>query len=58
MDFFDFLVKSRGKDTAFLNDINFSRILDKIKSFSKEKHLIIIDEKIKKISMFIDPSSK
>jgi len=53
MDFFLLLIKHKKKETEFLNKINFERYIEKIKTLSKEKHLIIIEEKIKKIEMII-----
>jgi hypothetical protein len=53
MDFLEFLINNRNEDKEFLNDINFMRTLEKIKAISKERHLIIIDEKIKNISQHL-----
>ena len=53
MDFYLLLIKYKKNESSFLNKINFKRSLEKIKSVSKEKHLIIIEEKIKKIETFI-----
>jgi hypothetical protein len=50
MDFLEFLINNRNNDKEFLNEINFMRTLEKIKVISKERHLIIIDEKIKNIT--------
>ena len=53
MDFLEFLINNRNNDKEFLNEINFMRTLEKIKVISKERHLIIIDEKIKNISLHL-----
>jgi serine/threonine protein kinase len=53
MDFLEFLINNRNEDKEFLNEINFMRTLEKIKAISKERHLIIIDEKIKNISQHL-----
>ena len=53
MDFYLILIKYKKKDIAFLNKINFKRNMEKIKAVSKEKHLIIIEEKLKKIETYV-----
>ena len=53
MDFYLLLIKYKKKEIKFLNRINFKKIIEKIKSISKERHLIIIEEKIKKIETLI-----
>ena len=53
MDFCLLLIKHKKKEIEFLNKINFKRVMEKIKAVSKEKHLIIIEEKIKKIDIMI-----
>ena len=53
MDFYIFLIKNKKGQTEFLNKINFKRAIEKIKAISKERHLIIIEEKIKKLDAII-----
>ena len=53
MDFYLILIKYKKNDIAFLNKINFKRNMEKIKAVSKEKHLIIIEEKLKKIETYV-----
>ena len=53
MDFYIFLIKNKNEQIEFLNKINFKRSLEKIKAISKERHLIIIEEKIKKLDINI-----
>ena len=53
MDFYLILIKYKKNDIAFLNKINFKRNMEKIKAVSKEKHLIIIEEKLKKIEAYV-----
>ena len=53
MDFYIFLIKNKKEQIEFLNKINFKRSLEKIKAISKERHLIIIEEKIKKLDINI-----
>ena len=53
MDFYIFLIKNKKDQTEFLNKINFKRTIEKIKAISKERHLIIIEEKIKKLDSII-----
>ena len=53
MDFYLILIKYKKNDVAFLNKINFKRNIEKIKTVSKEKHLIIIEEKLKKIETYV-----
>ena len=53
MDFYLILIKYKKKDIAFLNKINFKKNMEKIKAVSKEKHLIIIEEKLKKIETYV-----
>ena len=52
-DFYLLLIKYKKKEINFLNKINFKRNIEKIKTVSKEKHLVIIEEKIKKIETII-----
>ena len=52
-DFYLLLIKHKKNEIEFLNKINFQKNIDKIKMVSKEKHLIIIEEKIKKIEALI-----
>ena len=49
MDFLELFMKNKSNDKNFLDKCNFQKILNKIIQISKEKKLIIIDEKIKKI---------
>jgi hypothetical protein len=49
MDFYIFLIRNKKDQLEFLNKINFKRSIEKIKAISKERHLIIIEEKIKKL---------
>ena len=53
MDFFLILIKFKKNDISFLDKINFKKSIEKIKSVSKENHLIIIEEKIKKVEVLI-----
>ena len=53
MDFYLIIIKYKKNENTFLNKINFKRSIEKIKAVSKEKHLIIIEEKLKKIETFI-----
>ena len=53
MDFYIFLIKNKKAQTEFLNKINFKRSIEKIKAISKERHLIIIEEKIKKLDALV-----
>ena len=53
MDFYIFLIRNKKGQTEFLNKINFKRAIEKIKAISKERHLIIIEEKIKKLDSII-----
>ena len=53
MDFYLLLIKYKKNEIEFLNKINFKRNIEKIKIISKERHLIIIEEKIKKIETLI-----
>ena len=53
MDFYIFLISNKKEEIDFLNKINFKRIIEKIKAISKERHLIIIEEKIKKLDNLI-----
>ena len=53
MDFYIFLIRNKKGQTEFLNKINFKRAIEKIKAISKERHLIIIEEKIKKLDAII-----
>jgi hypothetical protein len=53
IDFYIFLIKNKKEQIEFLNKINFKRSLEKIKAISKERHLIIIEEKIKKLDINI-----
>jgi hypothetical protein len=53
MDFYLILIKYKKNDIAFLKKINFKRNIEKIKTVSKEKHLIIIEEKLKKIETYV-----
>jgi len=53
MDFFLILIKFKKNDISFLDKINFKKSIEKIKSVSKENHLIIIEEKIKKVEILI-----
>ena len=53
MDFYIFLIKNKKDEIEFLNKINFKRSIEKIKAISKERHLIIIEEKIKKLDAII-----
>ena len=53
MDFYIFLIKNKKEQIEFLNKINFKRAIEKIKAISKERHLIIIEEKIKKLDFNI-----
>ena len=52
-DFYLLLIKHKKNEIEFLNKINFQKNIEKIKMVSKEKHLIIIEEKIKKIEALI-----
>ena len=53
-DFYLLLIKHKKNEIDFLNKINFKKNIERIKIVSKEKHLIIIEEKIKKIeALFI-----
>ena len=54
MDFYEFLAKNKGGDSSLMNEVAIHRTLDKIKALSKEKRLIIIDEKIKKINSYLN----
>jgi hypothetical protein len=49
VDFFDFIVENKRHDDVFMGEINFLKILESIKSVTKENKLIIVDEKLKKI---------
>ena len=53
MDFFLILIKFKKNEISFLDKINFKKCIEKIKSVSKENHLIIIEEKIKKVELLI-----
>ena len=53
MDFYIFLIRNKKDEIEFLNKINFKRSIEKIKAISKERHLIIIEEKIKKLDAII-----
>ena len=53
MDYYIFLIKNKKEQPEFLNKINFKRSIEKIKAISKERHLIIIEEKTKKLDMNI-----
>ena len=53
MDFYIFLITNKKDEIEFLNKINFKRSIEKIKAISKERHLIIIEEKIKKLDAII-----
>ena len=53
MDFYIFLIKNKKDQIEFLNKMNFKRSIEKIKAISKERHLIIIEEKIKKLDSII-----
>ena len=53
MDFYIFLIRNKKEQIDFLNKINFKRTIEKIKAISKERHLIIIEEKIKKLDAII-----
>ena len=52
-DLYLLLIKHKKNEIEFLNKINFKKNIEKIKMISKEKHLIIIEEKIKKIEALI-----
>ena len=52
-DFYLLLIKHKKNEIEFLNKINFKKNIEKIKMVSKEKHLIIIEEKIKKIEALL-----
>ena len=52
-DFYLLLIKHKKNEIEFLNKINFKKNTEKIKMVSKEKHLIIIEEKIKKIEALL-----
>jgi hypothetical protein len=54
MDFCVSLARNKKSDANFLSEIHFNEILNKIKAISKEKNLIIIEEKIKKIQTFLN----
>ncbi len=49
VDFFDAIVENKRNDHILLNEINFFKVLESIKSVTKENKLIIVDEKLKKI---------
>ena len=53
MDFYIFLIRNKKDNIEFLNKINFKRSIEKIKAISKERHLIIIEEKIKKLDAIV-----
>ena len=54
MDFYEFLTKHKVNDSSIMNKVAIHRTLEKIKELSKEKRLIIIDEKIKKINSYLN----